>query len=68
MGPRPVENERRAVAVVDIEVDDRGALEAARLQIADGDGDIVERAEAFAVVRERVVKSAADVTDHVGTV
>jgi len=31
----------------------------------DGNGDIVERAKAFAVVWERVVKSAADVTDHV---
>ena len=33
----------------------------ARLQHADGDGDVVERAEAFAVIRKRVMQAAADV-------
>jgi hypothetical protein len=57
-----IEYERRAVAVVDIEVDDGGTLEAARLKIPDGDRDVVEGAKALAVIRECVVEAAADVT------
>ena len=44
-----------------VEIDDRDAVDAPRLQHADCDRDIVERAEAFAVVREGVMKAAADV-------
>ena len=60
-----LEDERRAVAVVDVEIDDGDALDAARLQHAHGDGDVVERTEAFAVIRKRVVQSAADVAHDV---
>ena len=55
-----LENERGAVAVVDVQIDDGGALEAVRLQNADRHRDIVERTEAFAVIRKGVVQPAAD--------
>ena len=42
-----------------VEIDDRHAAQIAALQIADGDGDVVERAEAFAVIRESMVQTAA---------
>ena len=54
------EDERGAVAVMHVEIDDRRALDAARLQHADRDGDVVERAEAFAVIRKGVVETAAE--------
>ena len=52
-----------AVAVVDVEIDDRDPLDAAPLQHARRDGDVVERAEALAVVRKRVVQTASDVAE-----
>ena len=56
------ENGRRAVAVVDICVNGYGSADKALfLQAADGDGDVVQHAEAFAVVWEGVVESAAQV-------
>ena len=54
------EGERRAVAVVHVKIDDRVTLDAARLQVTDGDRHVVERTEAFAVARERVMKAATD--------
>ena len=56
-----LEDERGAVAVMHVQIDDGDALDAVRLQDADRDGDIVERTEPFAVVREGVVQPAADV-------
>ena len=41
--------------MVDIEIDDRHPLQPARLQHTHGDGHIIERTEALAVVRKRVV-------------
>ena len=55
-----LEDECGAVAVVDVQIDDGDALDAVRLQHADRHRDIVERTEAFAVIREGVVQSAAD--------
>ena len=52
-----LEHERRAVAVMHVEIDDGDPLQPARLQHARGHGDVVERAEAFAVVRKRVMRS-----------
>ena len=43
-----------------VQINDGDAFEAARLQIADGDRHIVERTETFAVIREGVMKAAAD--------
>ena len=59
-----LEDERGAVAVVDVQIDDGDALDAVRLQNADRHGDIVERTESFAVIREGVVQSAADVNSQ----
>jgi len=47
-----------------VEVDDRDALDAPPLQHARRDGDVVERAEAFTVVRKRVMKPSADVSRY----
>src|SRR5205823_10613713 len=55
-------NERGAIAVVNVQVDDRDALDPALLQTASRDCDVVEWTEPFAVVRKRVVQAAADVT------
>ena len=50
-----------AVAVVDVEVDDRDALEPELgLRVARRDGDVVEEAEAHRPVGERVVAGRAD--------
>src|SRR5688572_3807601 len=52
----------RAVAVMGVAIDDGGALDApVALQQAYRKGDVVEQAEALAVIVERVVKTAADV-------
>jgi hypothetical protein len=56
------EDERRAVAVMHVEIDDRRALDAARPQHTNRNGDVVERTEAFAVVSKRVMEPAAYVT------
>src|SRR6266404_6709874 len=51
-----------AVAVVDVGVDDDGPFdEAVGLQTANGDGDIVDRAETFAVAGVGVVKAATEI-------
>ena len=50
---------------MDVEIDDRDPLDPARLQHAHRDGDVVEGAEAFAVIRKRVVQSSTDMTDDV---
>ena len=56
------EDRVRAVPLMHVEVDDRGALDpAVALQRADGDGDVVEYAEAFAVIRKGVVRSAGEI-------
>jgi hypothetical protein len=46
---------------MDVEVDDCDALDAALLQHARRDGDVVERAEAFAVIRKCVMEASTDV-------
>lgn len=56
------ENGGGPVAVMNVGVDDHGGLNhAVVLEAADGDGDIVKDAEAFAVIGESVVEAAADV-------
>src|SRR5438132_1882027 len=67
LGAARVEYERGAVAVMDVEVHDRHALDPSLLKHADGDRDVVEGAEALAVVREGVMETAADVSDGVGS-
>ena len=53
---------RRAVALVDIAIDGQGALDASvPLHLANGDGDIVDDAEALAVIGKGVVEAAAEV-------
>ena len=55
-----------AVAVVDVGIDDHGAgNQAFGLEGADGDGNVVEGTEAFAVVGEGVMEAAADVVGGV---
>ena len=55
------------VAVVDVGVDDHGSLDGTVvLEAADGDGDVVDDAEAFAVVGEGVMEAAADVGRRAG--
>ena len=49
--------------MMDVEADDRRALDAVRLQSANRDCDIVERAEPFAVIGEGVMEPPADVDD-----
>jgi hypothetical protein len=52
----------RAVALVHVEIDDeRAADPAIALQHADRDGDVVQRAEPFSVVGERVMRAAREV-------
>ena len=46
---------------MDVEIDDCRALEAFRLQHADGDRHVVEGTEPFTVIRKRVMQSTADV-------
>ena len=55
-----LEDEGGAVAVVHVEIDDGGALDAPFLQHANRDRHVVQRTEAFAVIRKGVVESAAD--------
>ena len=56
------EDGRRAVAVVHVAIHHHGAPDhAVALQPPDGDGDIVDGAEALAVARKGVMESAADV-------
>src|SRR5579871_4627584 len=56
------ENCRSAVAVVDVEVDNEGTLNGSVvLKSADGDGNVVDGAEAFAVSSKGMVESTADV-------
>src|SRR2546426_12148819 len=62
---RVSEDECRAVAVMNVEIDDRDSVDAPLLQDADGDGHVVERAEPLAVIGKSVVQPAADVTDDV---
>ena len=58
-----------AVAVVDVEVDDRDALEAAHVErVARGDGDVVEEAEAHRLVARRVMAGRAHRAERVGDV
>jgi hypothetical protein len=51
--------------VVHIEIDDSDPLETAILEHTRRYRDVVERAEALAVVRKCMVQTAADVTDDV---
>ena len=61
------ENRGRAVAVVHVAIHHHGALDGAiALHAADGHGDVVDGAEAFSMVRKRVVESAAQVESHAG--
>src|SRR5207248_579324 len=55
------EDERRAVALMDVEIDDGDACDAFGLKDACGDGDVVEGAESFAVIRKGMVETTADV-------
>ncbi len=56
------ENGGGSVAVVNVSVDDHGGADGAVvLESADGDGDVVDDAEAFAVIGESVMEAAADV-------
>jgi hypothetical protein len=51
----------RAVAMVDVIVDDRHAADAVNgLHVACSDGDVVDEAEAHRALRERVVAGRAD--------
>ena len=60
-----LEDCRRAVALVDIEVDDQGpGCAPLSLQHADGDGNVVQHAEALAVIGKRVVGAARQVARH----
>jgi hypothetical protein len=61
-GPAGIENERGPIPVVDVEVNDRGPLDAVPLQDPHGHGDIIERTEAFAMIWKGVVQPAADMT------
>src|SRR5580658_2492933 len=55
-------NRGGAVPVMNVGVHNhRGANQLIGLQAADGDGDIVEHAETFAMARERVMEASADV-------
>ena len=57
-----VEDHRGPVAVMDVAVEDRGAANPAiALERADGDRDVVEQTESFAVIREGVMEAAAQV-------
>src|SRR5262249_40705984 len=57
-----LEDQRRSVAVVDVEIDDGPAREAATvLQHANRDGDVVQRTEPLAMRGERVMQAAAEV-------
>ena len=57
--------ERRPVAVVDVEIDHRGARrQTITEEHVDGHCDVVEQAKPLPVIRKRVVQSAAGVTDH----
>src|ERR1035438_4290892 len=59
------ENGGCAVAVVDVAIHHHGAADGAvPLYAADGDRDVVKRAEAFAVAGESVMESAAYVEPH----
>ena len=61
-----VEGGLRAVAVVDVPVNDRDALEAAvRQRVVDRDGGVAEQAEAHAGVGHRVVPGRADERERV---
>ena len=52
---------------MDIEIDDGGAIDQPLLtQFGGGDGDIIEHAKAFAVVRERVVGAPRQITGKPG--
>ena len=56
-----VEDVLRAVAVMDVDVDDGDALDSRLFERArDGDGDVVEEAEAHRAVRRRVVPGRAN--------
>jgi hypothetical protein len=55
------EDEGRPVAVVNVEIDDRDPLQAASLQNARRDRDVVEGTESFPVVRKRVMETTTDV-------
>ena len=60
------ENERGAVPVMHVEIDDGDARDAACLQIAHGDGNVVEGTESFTMPGKRVVQAAADMTRDAG--
>jgi hypothetical protein len=50
---------------VHVAIDGHGLVNLAiALHAADGDGDIVDHAEAFAVIGERVMESSADADRH----
>jgi hypothetical protein len=57
-----LENRRRAVALVDVEIDHEGTAQPALcLEHPDGDRDVVQQAEPFAVAGERVMRAPGQV-------
>src|SRR5262245_5096479 len=55
-------NVRRAVAMMDVGVHDNRLFDdALRLETADGDSDVMNRAESFAVVGVRMMETSAQV-------
>src|ERR1039458_1121708 len=61
----PRKNCRRAIALMDVAIDGhRGANFAVSLHAADGDGHVVDHAEAFTVTRKGVMESSADADPH----
>src|SRR5208282_6046425 len=62
---RAGKNHGRTIALMDVAIDGhRGANLAVTLHAADGNGHVVDHAEAFAVTRERVMESTADADRH----
>src|SRR5207248_11284378 len=64
-GGLTAENRSRAITVVNVAINGHGTLDfALALHAANRDRDIMDHAEAFTVVREGMMKSAADVECH----
>ena len=56
------EDRRGAIALMDVEIDDGRPLDRAlRLQLANGDGHIVEHAESLAMIGERMMSAAGQI-------
>src|SRR5208282_5046282 len=62
---RAGKNHGRTIALMDVAIDGhRSANLAVTLHTADGDGHVVDHAETFAVIRERVMESTAKADRH----